>query len=115
MLHIMNAICGPRCDQCPAYIATKSQDEHAIRRIAAEWTRDIGRTFTAVDIICEGCRVEGARLSLYCDGCDIRLCALAKGSLTCAHCDEYPCDKIRAPQARHALDEIRTTLNQERR
>ncbi|MGI6162864.1 MAG: DUF3795 domain-containing protein [Bacillota bacterium] len=110
MLDIVNAICGPRCDKCPSYNATKSGDRDALQRVANEWTEAMGRTFTADDILCDGCRVEGARLSSYCDDCDIRLCALSKNNPTCAHCSEYPCDKIRAPQARQALDEIRATL-----
>lgn len=111
MLHIMNAICGPRCDRCPAYIATKAKDYSALHSIAGEWTQNTGRTFTPEDIMCEGCRVEGARLSSYCNDCDIRLCATAQGHPTCAHCNEFPCDKIRAPQARQALEEIRKWLH----
>lgn len=110
MLDIMNAVCGPRCDKCPAYMATKAGDDEALKRIAAEWTEGIGRRFTAGDIRCDGCRVDGGRLSSYWSDCDIRLCALGKGNPTCAHCNEYPCDRIRAPQARQALDEIRASL-----
>ncbi|MEX0975225.1 MAG: DUF3795 domain-containing protein [Bacillota bacterium] len=106
------AICGPRCDRCPNYIATKANDELALKRIAKEWTEGLKRPFSAADVACDGCRV-GGRLSTYCSDCDIRTCALSKQAETCAHCVDYPCDKIKAPQSRQALDEIRAGLARE--
>lgn len=104
-------VCGPRCDQCPAYKATQSGNRAELEHIAAEWTKGLGKTFTAEDILCDGCRVEGGRLSAYCATCEIRLCAQGKGHPTCAHCDDYPCARIVAPPAREALDKIRASLH----
>ena len=109
MLDRIIPICGPRCDKCPSYIATQANDREALARIAKEWTEGLKRPFTADDILCDGCRM-GGRLSAFCATCDIRLCAAGKSNETCAHCDTYPCDKIVAPQARQALDEIRAEL-----
>jgi hypothetical protein len=103
-----NAICGPRCDKCPNYIATHANDELALRRIAKEWTEGLKRPFTAAEMVCDGCRSE--ILSAYCATCEIRTCAVGKKAETCAHCVDYPCSKITAPQAREALDEIRAGL-----
>jgi hypothetical protein len=106
----LNAICGPSCTQCPAYIAIKSGNRNELEKIAAEWTKGLGRTFTVEDIICDGCRVPGGRLSAYCDTCEIRLCAQKKGAITCAHCTDGPCERIVAPPAREALAAIKEML-----
>ncbi len=110
MLDSQNAICGPRCDQCPAYIATKANDHDALSRMAEEWTEGLKRPFTPEDILCGGCRVQGGKLSAYCATCEIRNCAIQRNAETCAHCDEYPCSRTTAPQAKQALDEIRAFL-----
>jgi hypothetical protein len=106
----LTAICGPSCTQCQAYVATKSDNKAELERIAAEWSKGLGRTFTVEDIVCDGCRVEGARLSSYCATCEIRICAQSKGYPTCAHCPECPCEKIVAPPAREALENIKNIL-----
>lgn len=110
MLNDLTAICGPSCTQCQAYTATKNNDRNALEKIAAEWTKGLGLTFTADDIICDGCRVPGGRLSSYCATCDIRICAQGKSAITCAHCSESPCEKIVAPPAREALEALKKTL-----
>ena len=110
MLNDLTAICGPGCTQCDAYKATRSGNRAELERIAVEWTKALGRTFTSGDIICDGCRFPGGRLSAYCDTCEIRICAQSKGNITCAHCTECPCEKIVAPPAREALEALRKTL-----
>ena len=104
------AICGVSCTECQAYQATKKNDIKALETIAAEWTEGLGRTFTVDDILCDGCRVGGARLSTYCRSCEISLCAKGKGHETCAHCDECPCEKIVAPPAIDALNNLKKLL-----
>jgi hypothetical protein len=51
----------------------------------------------------------------YCGECQVRACASARGVITCAHCDDYGCEKItafvnNAPDAKAKLEEIRATL-----
>lgn len=106
----LTAVCGPSCTQCDAYKASRRDNRAELERIAAEWTEAMGRTFTADDIYCDGCRVPGGRLSSYCATCEIRLCAQGKGNITCAHCEECPCDKIVAPVAQEALAALRKIL-----
>jgi hypothetical protein len=106
----LTAICGPSCTQCDAYKASRSGNIAELERIAVEWTQVIGSTFTADDIYCDGCRVPGGHLSSYCATCNIRICALSKGNITCAHCEECPCDKIVAPVAREALTALKKIL-----
>ncbi|MBN1160740.1 MAG: DUF3795 domain-containing protein [Dehalococcoidales bacterium] len=109
-LNDLTAICGPSCTMCGAYIATRSGNRAELERIAAEWTKGLGRVFKPEDIICDGCRVPGGRLSSYCATCEIRLCAQDKGMITCAHCPECPCEKIVAPPAREALATLKKEL-----
>lgn len=106
----LTAICGPSCTQCDAYIATRSNNKVELERIAAEWTKAMGRLFKPEDIICDGCRMPGSHLSSYCATCEIRLCAQRKGMITCAHCPECPCDKIVAPPAREALAALKKEI-----
>ena len=104
------AICGVSCTKCDAYHATKNNDIKALEALAAEWTKGLGRTFTVDDILCDGCRVGGERISAYCSTCEISLCAKEKGHETCAHCNECPCEKIVAPPAIDALNKLKILL-----
>jgi hypothetical protein len=104
------AFCGVSCTECKAYHATKNNDIKALETLAVEWTKGLGRTFTVDDILCDGCRVGGERISSYCGSCEISLCAKAKGNETCAHCNECPCDKIVAPPAIEALNKLKKLL-----
>lgn len=103
------AICGPKCTQCDAYKATRIGREE-LERIANEWSRSLGKVYTADDVICDGCRVKNGRLSAYCAECEIRRCAQTKGAETCAHCEKSPCEKIVAPPAIEAIDTIKKSL-----
>jgi hypothetical protein len=109
MLDDLIAICGPSCAKCPAYIATHSGNRAELKRIADEWTKSLGRTYSD-DIICDGCRVPGGRRTGYCATCNIRLCAESRGNITCAHCTECPCEKIVSPKARQILEDLKKTL-----
>lgn len=104
------AVCGVSCAECPSYTATMAGDRAALERIASEWTAALGKTYTADDILCEGCRAGGRYLSAYCAVCDIKACADAKNNRTCAHCATGICDRITAPKAKQALAELRTQL-----
>ena len=105
-------ICGPSCTTCQAYIATRSGNE-ALSKIAEEWTKAMKRTFTADDILCDGCRVENGRKSAYCGGCNIRNCATSKGHNMCAYCESSPCEMIVAPPAMKAIKEQKQILSEQ--
>lgn len=104
------AVCGVSCTECHAYAATQADDEAALTRIAAEWTAGLGKTYTADDIRCDGCRTHGRRLSGYCSTCEIKACAEGKANRTCGHCATGPCDKIVAPEARDAIAALQAQL-----
>ncbi len=110
MLDDLIAVCGVSCAQCRAYTATRAGGRTGLESVAAEWTKTMGRTFTSDDVVCDGCRVPDGRHSTYCATCDIRNCAQGKGTITCAHCAECPCEKIVAPEAREALATLRRSI-----
>ena len=112
------AYCGLNCSKCPAYVATQSGDPAELERVAAEWREAFNMPdLTAESLICDGClpgEISG-RLSGYCETCAIRACGVERGVATCAHCDEFACEKLtafwaNAPEAQATLEQIRAGL-----
>jgi len=112
----MIAYCGLICTNCDAYKATQAGDMEALERAAKQASEQFGVETTAADSMCDGCLSTTGRQIDYCHECAIRLCAVPRHVETCAHCDEYPCDKIEAfskPGSAHrkTLDGIYAALN----
>ena len=85
--------CGDDCEQCPRYIATKSNDREKLKEAAVLW-RKVGLRENIAkpeEMICHGC----ASLET-CHYNDIRECGKAKQIDNCGKCMEYPCNKINA-------------------
>ncbi|MGY5871954.1 MAG: DUF3795 domain-containing protein [Candidatus Thorarchaeota archaeon] len=107
--------CGLDCSKCDAFKATQTEDLELKKQIAERWTRELGTEFTPQDIECDGCKSQ--RISGWCQKiCLIRPCAEERGVETCAHCSDYPCDKIEKfllgePVARNTLEEIRRSIH----
>ncbi len=84
-------MCGDRCDICPRYVATATDDAVLFERIMRIYVK-------------AGLRQENTPLdSLQCSGCSpdnkcaysvVRDCALAKKVSNCGECSGYPCDAI---------------------
>ncbi|MBM4402294.1 MAG: DUF3795 domain-containing protein [Candidatus Cloacimonetes bacterium] len=93
------AYCGLDCNKCPAYIATKHNDDNLREKTAKEWTeryRSDGRDRPPVkpeDINCEGCLSSGL-VYLHCHECKIRNCAMEKRVKNCKECAEYKCAEL---------------------
>lgn len=110
----MVAFCGLVCTECPAYVATQRRDEQALEGIARKWRDEYHITGITVESIrCDGCLPLRGRKSGHCVECAIRLCALARGAVSCGRCVDYPCEKIEgflraAPEARSVLEEERS-------
>ena len=119
----MVAFCGVVCSNCPAYIATRSDDSDALSEVLANWP---GRA-TIEDVMCDGCLTSDGRLTAHCQNCTVRSCAIDRGVLNCAHCNEYICDRLEkvlqvcdrseglfgfASQARATLDGIHAELQE---
>ncbi|MEA2008620.1 MAG: DUF3795 domain-containing protein [Chloroflexota bacterium] len=109
------AYCGLICSDCPAYIATQANDQEALEKVAAQWREEYDApNMTVKSILCDGC-LDGPRKCGHCAECEIRACAVAKGVLNCAHCNDYACEKLTGffdfvPDAKVVLDSIRQNL-----
>jgi hypothetical protein len=112
------AHCGITCSDCPAFIATKTNNDAERSRVAELWTKEYGHPFKPEDINCEGCQTKGQRVFNYTKICEIRKCGQERKIENCAYCVDYKCEKIsnlheRAPKPRETLDEIRKGLGKD--
>ena len=110
----MIAYCGLDCRECKAFKATQNKDFERKKEIAKQWTKGLNVEFKPEDINCKGCISD--TISGWCRKiCKIRPCAESKKVRTCAHCDDYPCGKLKEflsdePVATENLEKIRKTL-----
>ncbi|MBN1260230.1 MAG: DUF3795 domain-containing protein [Anaerolineae bacterium] len=115
MAEQMIAYCGLICTDCPAYVATQTNDMAKLQELAKHASQQFGITVTAQDTMCDGCLATSDRKCGYCAECQVRACAVARGVATCAHCDNYGCEILTeflkmAPEAKVTLDAIRADL-----
>ena len=108
----MIAYCGLVCTECPAFIATRENDDAKRKKVAEMWSKQYKMAVKPEDINCDGYKLEGKRLIGYCNICEIRKCGKGKKVENCAYCDEYGCEKLTkflnmAPQAKASLEKIR--------
>jgi hypothetical protein len=106
------AYCGIVCTECPAYKATKKDDNKARAKVAEEWSKQYQHPFKPEDINCSGCLGVGDVQIGYCSVCEIRKCGSERRVLNCGYCVEYPCDKLskfhaRVPEAKSKLEATR--------
>jgi hypothetical protein len=88
------AYCGIVCTECPAYKATRENDNKARAKVAEEWSIQFKHPFKPEEINCDGCLAVGKRLVNYCSACEIRKCGSGQHVLNCGYCLQYPCDKL---------------------
>lgn len=106
------AVCGINCAECPAFIATKNDDNELRIKTAKEWSTIYNASISPEMINCVGCFSENGPLFGHCNNCEIRKCARDASLSGCAVCADYPCDKLaalftHAPEARKNCDELR--------
>ncbi|MBC8496785.1 MAG: DUF3795 domain-containing protein [Anaerolineales bacterium] len=110
------AYCGLVCSECPAYIATQADDRAALEQVAAQWSEEYNVPDITVEaVICDGCLGTDGHKCAHCSDCEIRACAMERGVVNCAHCDEYICEKLEGffgfvPDVRVTLDAIHAGL-----
>ena len=107
--------CGIVCTDCPAFIATKNNDDALRKEVAEKWTELLESDYQPEDINCEGCHSNVLNCK-YCLHCEIRKCGLTKNIQNCAYCGDYPCDKVtefhkHVPEAKTLLDKINADIN----
>ena len=94
--NLLIAYCGLDCAKCPAWIATKNNDQPLREKTAKEWSEWNHAEITPEMITCEGCRVNGKKFPFCESMCPIRQCALGKDVRTCGGCGELDtCQKIK--------------------
>jgi hypothetical protein len=115
------APCGIDCIECPAYQGTRENDYERLAEILKEWApKEEG--YEPEDLVCDGC--YGERVSRDCRVCWIKGCVEERGIPNCAHCGDYPCERLvkewgswrvnSAAEARARLDRMRDWLRTER-
>jgi len=106
------AYCGIICSDCEAYLATRAGDAEALARVAERWNREYDLDYSGDDMWCDGCLDVGGRINSFCADCAIRVCAMGRGMINCAYCEDYFCDKLRAEsEGKAVLDRIREELD----
>jgi hypothetical protein len=108
------AFCGIVCSECPAFIATKNDDDNKRRETAKLWSERYKAEIKPEDINCTGCLSEEKVIG-HCKVCEIRKCGRGKKVKNCAYCNEYVCEKLdnffkMAPEIKTALDKIKKGL-----
>ncbi len=109
------SFCGINCHECPAFLATKANDDTKRAEVAERWSKEFRAEIKPEHINCDGCHSEGGQLFGHCQICEIRKCAKEKSIENCAHCSDYSCGKLESffytmPDAKRCLDEIRETV-----
>jgi hypothetical protein len=108
------AACGLDCAVCPAFIASKTDDNELRKKTAAEWGKAYNFAFTPEMVNCHGCfATDGVQIG-HCAQCGIRACAVQKSLSHCGDCKEYACDQLsefftQAPFAKDNLEAVRKT------
>jgi hypothetical protein len=105
------AYCGLVCTECPAFMATRTQDNKKLAALALEW---YGQAGDATYCVCDGC-TQDVRINQFCRECGVRMCAIERGVINCATCPDYGCQKLTSlfqhiPLAQENLERIRAQL-----
>lgn len=109
------AFCGLNCSTCPAFVATKENNDKKRKEVAEAWsTPEI--PLKSDDINCDGCTTKNGRIIYFIKGCVIRNCGIERKVENCAHCADYAYEKLapcheRSPDAKQNLDNIHKQLN----
>ena len=100
----LTAPCGLPCFACYLYLANENE---AMRHLVSQ---ELG--LPREQAVCPGCRNTHGRPAHLPMSCRVYPCAVEKGVVTCAHCDEYICEILQAcpgfsAEGKASLDRIR--------
>ncbi|MHC4478205.1 MAG: DUF3795 domain-containing protein [Planctomycetota bacterium] len=85
--------CGYRCDLCPAH-ESNLKSEADKKTMCDAWNKYLGGNIEPEAIsVCGGCQAEGKQGD---ESCPVRPCAIGRGVETCAHCEEFACEKVKS-------------------
>lgn len=93
----MLSVCGNRCDLCPRYRATLSEDRQELSKVARLWIKADFRQedITIESIRCNGCLCGSCGSMTQC-AYGVRECAKMQLIDNCGECPQYPCPKLDA-------------------
>lgn len=111
----MIATCGLLCHECGAFQATQADDDKKRTEVAVLWSKQYNTELKPEDINCYGCLSRDEVVFNHPRVCEIRKCGMEKDILNCAHCSDYPCERLEkffkmVPPSKEILDEIRSKL-----
>ena len=84
----MLAYCGLYCEQCSSRVAVAERDPAHLEPFIEKYKKERPEL---ADWDCGGCKGRN-----ICGPCKIKDCASAKGVVSCAECDSFPCDDVSA-------------------
>lgn len=79
--------CGIYCGSCDIYVSCKTGDSAKQQEIADWLKRYHDADCPAEEIRCSGC--HGPLEEHWSVACKVRICAVERGVVTCADCDDY--------------------------
>ena len=108
----MIAYCGINCSDCPAFLATRADDDDMRHKVVVLWSKQFQMKLSDEDINCDGCKTDNGCLFGHCRTCRMRACCSEKKLDTCADCSDYECEELKAfhtfvPQAKEMIEKIR--------
>lgn len=112
----IQAYCGLDCGECEAYVATQKNDRAGLDAVAKKWAAQFGgKNLEGDACVCDGCSTGRRVSTAHAVTCGIRVCASARGVVTCAHCPDYACATVQqffafAPVLKEKLEAIRQEL-----
>ena len=86
--------CGIVCSECPAYLATKNNDQALRVSTAKEWSVRYGVPLEPADIRCVGCIASRGAHFAHCHECEIRSCGAERRVVNCGRCPAYGCERV---------------------
>ncbi len=100
--------CGGYCGGCLDYLAYINNDEELKKKLAKQFSEELDMNIKSEDVGCLGC--HGTIHKPWCASCSLQRCTEGKKNLTCASCDEFPCDKLETYYQEHRESESRAHL-----
>jgi len=90
----MIAYCGINCSKCDSYLATQSENDEELVRVAGKLSKLYRTDVKPEYVICDGCRA-GKRLSFHCRNlCKMRKCCVEEEYNYCIECADFPCKEL---------------------
>jgi len=88
------ASCGLDCSKCPAFIATKENDDNIRKEVAQKWETDYKMDIDYKKINCVGCSNEGEKIDFCKSMCEVKKCCTEKKLNNCGECEDFSCDTL---------------------